>query len=497
MAKKAFSSNEIFGDWKLARKIASGGNSSVWVAENIKDSRQEVIKLLKKIHETSRKRFLDEVKILAENQDIEGVMRIQDSSKEDSETLWYTMPKTKPLHEYLSDKPSIVKIGAILEIAKILSKLHERGVSHRDIKPQNLFFNDIYIIGDFGLVDYPDKQGDLTIVGSALGPRWTIAPEMRNNPEQADGILADVYSLAKTLWILLTGIEKGFEGQYSPEGSIGLSNYVPDIYLNILEELLIKSTENNPKLRPTVSEFYEILNEWRETQESFYKRNDLDWKTIQYKLFPSNIPEYAEWCDLKSICNILNIVGGIKALNHMFFHDGGGLDLEGAKIAVEDGFLEVDFGLTYILKPKKLSFCSFNTDFEWNYFYLELETVDHIYDSYRGSEELVELETGEYKPNDYIENYSEKYYDGLNDPPRKYRRIVRLTGGNLVLFRKTSSYNLTPSTYDGRHGKMGPVTFRKYIRKLIEIEYKVSYVRDENDTVVGMHRTHDISNFIM
>lgn len=491
MTKKAFFSNEIFGEWKLYRKIASGGNSSVWVAQNIKDGRQEVIKLLKKTHETSRKRFLDEVKIISENQDIAGVMRILDFSQENSETLWYIMPKTMPLHQYLLNKPSIVKIVAVLETAKILGKLHARGVSHRDIKPQNLFFHDIYIIGDFGLVDFPDKQEDLTIIGSALGPRWTIAPEMRNNPEQADGILADVYSLSKTLWILLTGIEKGFEGQYSPSGSIGLSNYVPDIYLNILEELLIKATENDPKLRPPVSEFYDILNQWRETQESFYMRNDLDWRMVQIKLFPSNIPEYAEWTDLNSICNILNILGGIKALNHLFFHDGGGLDLEGAKIANEEGFLEVDFGLPYILKPKKLSFCSFNSDFEWNYFYLELNSVDHIYNSFRGSEEVIELEPAQYKPLDYIE----KYNDGINELPKKFRRNVRLTGGNLVIFRKTSSYNLTPSTYDGRHSKMGAVKFRNYIRTLIHIGYKVSYVKDEKGTIVGMHRTHDLRNY--
>jgi len=36
-------------------------------------------------------------------------------------------------------------------------------------------------------------------------------PEMRRNPDKADGKCADVYSLAKTLWILLTKETKGFE----------------------------------------------------------------------------------------------------------------------------------------------------------------------------------------------------------------------------------------------------------------------------------------------
>lgn len=495
MAKKTFSKDEIYGNWKLIQNIAHGGNSSVWTVENISNGEKQVIKLLKKTHDTSRTRFLDEIKIITENQDIDGVMRIIDSVEDESDTLWYVMPQTTTLNKYLANKPSIVKVDAILEISKILINLHSKGVSHRDIKPQNLFFQERFIIGDFGLVDYPDKESGLTIVGNALGPRWTIAPEMRNKPEKSDGFSADVYSLSKTLWILLTGIENGFEGQYSPTGSIGLTNYVPEIYLNILEDLLINSTENDPKLRPSIKEFYEILNTWKEIQDSFYEKNELDWKTIQYNLFPANIPEYAEWTDINMIANILNMVGGIKALNHMFFDNGGGLDLEGAKLSHERGLIELDCGIPYLIKPKKLSFCSFNDDFQWNYFYLELDKLDHIYYSYSNSEELIELEPLEYKPHDFIEYWYEQYDDGWNERPEKYRTVIRLTGGNLVIFRKTSSYNMTPSTYDGRHGEMGAEKFREYIKGLIEIGYNVYYVRDDEGKVVGKQMTHDIRNY--
>ncbi|MEZ7508768.1 protein kinase [Cloacibacterium sp. Arc13] len=492
MAKKTFSKEQIFGNWKLIKEIGFGGNSSVWSAENLTTLDSKVIKLLKKDHETARKRFLDEIKIISENQDIPGVMKILDSSDNSDDTLWYVMPNVQRLDKFLNDKPSITKVDAILNIAKIISELHARGVSHRDIKSQNLFVDDEFIIGDFGLVDYPDKEPGLTITGNSLGPRWTIAPEMRNNPEISDGISADVYSLSKTLWILLTGVEKGFEGQYSPTGSVGLQNYSSDIYTNILQELLVKCTENNPKLRPNINEFIQTLTEWIEIQNDFYKRNDLDWKTVQYKLFPLNMPQIAVWNDLQSICNILNILGGIKSLNHLFFDNGGGLDLEGAKLSNESGFLELDFGMTYLVKPKRLTFCSFNNaDFEWNYFYLELEDVNHIYSSYKGSEQLIEIDSLNYKPYDYIDNYYEKYDNGEN-PPVNYRNIVRLSKGNFVIFRKTSSYNLTPSTYDGRHGEMTVEEFREYIQHLIDIGYKAGFIRDENGKITNRYMSHDI-----
>lgn len=493
---KKFYKNQIFGDWKLIQRLDGGGNGIVWEAENQKSADQNIIKLLKKDDVTARSRFLDEIKIISGNQDIDGVMRILDSASAGDEDLWYVMPKAQTLNKYLSNKSSIVKVNAVLEIAQILSELHAKGVSHRDIKPQNLFHHDHFIIGDFGLVDYPDKEGGLTLAGRSLGPRYTIAPEMRNSPEKSDGLKADVYSLSKTLWILLTNRSGGFEGQYSPQGSIGLGKHVPDLHLVVLEDLLFSCTENDPDQRPNINEFIDILSEWVDIQANYFKKNDLDWRTIQYKLFPLSVPAYAEWTDFAIIGSILNTIGEIKSLNHMFFPNGGGIDLEGAKMATEDGLLELDFSGVYIVKPKRLSFCSFDGDSEWTYFYLELDELEHIYDSYKGRERLIELTSGEYKPDDFIENYYEKYDDGVTARPTNYRPIIRLSGGSFVVFRKSSSYNMTSTTYDGRHEKMGPIKFREYIQMLVDIGYKALYIRDEETgKIAGKEFTHDIRSY--
>jgi len=51
--------------------------------------------------------------------------------------------------------------------------------------------------GDFGLVEYAGKE-DITGSRESIGPRWTIAPEMRRGAAEASGPPADSYSLAKT-----------------------------------------------------------------------------------------------------------------------------------------------------------------------------------------------------------------------------------------------------------------------------------------------------------
>lgn len=88
-----------------------------------------------------------------------------------------------------------------------------------------------------------------------------MAPEMRYNAKNADGKKADVYSLAKTLWIVLTGVDHGFEGRYEEDDAIiGLRNdkrYKKE-HLVELEILLKQATEYDPSLRPSMEIFVKI-----------------------------------------------------------------------------------------------------------------------------------------------------------------------------------------------------------------------------------------------
>jgi serine/threonine-protein kinase len=472
MAKLQFTKNEIYGKWSLKHQLPGGGNGSLWTTFD-SDGNEFVIKLLKKDNQTAKSRFLDEIKVIKENQDISGVMPMIDdcASDDEAEVLWYVMRKGVLIQKHLTKASSIDIVQAIAELGDVLTALHERGVSHRDIKPQNLFYLDgHFVIGDFGLVDYPEKEDNVTLEGEPLGPRWTIAPEMRRNPESADGLKADVYSLAKSFWILLSGVEKGFEGQYNPSGSIGIKHYQPNMYLSVLEDLLIVATENDPDLRPSMIEFTSGLKNWLEIVADFEAKNTLDWVLIQQKLFPTVLPKRVIWEDPDSIISILNIVGGIDNLNHMFFPDSGGMDLEGAIRSNEVGCIELDCGIKYIIKPKRLLFESFSSDPEWNYFRLELDTLKPKYgNSEDGSEQLTEISPGVYKDQYYSENYFSEY----GKIPRDFRTIVRYFHGDFVIFRKTSSYNYTSETYDGRHCKVNADQFRSYIQSLIDIGYKV------------------------
>lgn len=199
----------------------------------------------------------------------------------------------------------------------------------------------------------------------------------------------------------------------------------------------------------------------------FLERNKKDWIEIQEKIFPIGLPEKCEWTDRHEIVVVLKTIGSIRNSNHMFYPRGGGLDVEGADISVEDNCIEIDTGgLIDIVKPTRLIFHSFKAEQQWNYF--RLETADlkpsRVYETNDYSdEELCELSPGNYVSRvhwDEGEYREEKL-------PKSARVVTRHFRGSFVIFQKTSIYNKNSRTYDGRHNKMTDVEFRIHIQSAI------------------------------
>jgi DNA-binding beta-propeller fold protein YncE len=155
-------------------------------------------------------------------------------------------------------------VSAVRDIARTLAGLAERGIAHRDLKPGNLFrLNDQWVVGDFGLVDYPDKQA-LTRPNQKLGPAHFVADEMVNQPDTADPHPADVFSLAKTLWVLcVPGQEYPPSGQHRIEvAPATVGHWVAAPRLEHLDLLIERATALAPETRPSMAEFADELTAW-------------------------------------------------------------------------------------------------------------------------------------------------------------------------------------------------------------------------------------------
>lgn len=478
--KRLYKKGAKFGDWTLNSFKGGGGNGEVWTCID-SSGKEKAIKLLKKVNPKSYTRFVDETTVIEQNADIVGIIPIEGKHlpKNLSEsTPYFIMPIAETSEIKLKGKSIEEKIDAIIEIGETLQAFHKRKIYHRDIKPANiLFYNFRFSLADFGLVDYPNKK-EISLRNEEIGAKWTMAPEMRRESSTADAAKADIYSLAKTLWIFLTENNKGFDGQYSIESIIHLKKFYPKNYTSPIDDLLIACTDNDPNRRLTAEQFVIALKEWKILNEDFLETNQQQWFEIQTKLFPTSIPTRVIWEDINDMVKVLKIVCSYDNLNHMFFPDGGGLDLEDARLSFEEGCIELDFQLIDIVKPKRLIFESFGYHHEWNYFRLETAELEpsgvykvkkgkEVSERARYKEEVTQISPGFYKDYNYLEN---SYYIEDDDyrRPEGMRHISRWFRGSFVIFNKASVYNQTSSTYDGRHNKMSTDEFRSYIQRSVD-----------------------------
>jgi serine/threonine protein kinase len=215
-------------------------------------------------------RFRDEVWFQQNFSDHPGVLPLLDSYLPDSPSKtnrpWLVTPYALPVREHieLSKNKLTTAVRIVRDIAATLVGIHARNAAHRDIKPENLFiYFDHAVIGDFGLASYPSKEA-VTMPGERLGPIYYVAPELiGNTDEPLDCRPGDVYSLAKTLWVLATGQRYPLPGNLSAnERTSQLSALVNHERAVLLDRLLDLATVPNPQQRPTCSDLVAELQAW-------------------------------------------------------------------------------------------------------------------------------------------------------------------------------------------------------------------------------------------
>jgi serine/threonine protein kinase len=95
------------------------------------------------------------------------------------------------------------------EVGDALAYAHERGVVHRDIKPDNILLDAVTgrpMVTDFGIARAMDSSGDsrLTATGMAIGTPAYMSPEQAAGDREIDG-RSDLYSLGVLGYQMLTG----------------------------------------------------------------------------------------------------------------------------------------------------------------------------------------------------------------------------------------------------------------------------------------------------
>ena len=210
------------GEWECEAQLGEGGNADVWRARHT-DGRVGALKVVRdqRPDKAAYARFVREIETLRSLTPREGVLGILDEHLPETPTkkdfAWLVMPEAQSLRDALEGEAVADVVAGFAQLAETLAGLHQDGLAHRDIKPANLYLHEgRAAVGDFGLVELPDVES--LNDGRIPGSFGFIADEVLADPAGSEGAPADVFALAKSLWVILAGQEFPPQGHISADG---------------------------------------------------------------------------------------------------------------------------------------------------------------------------------------------------------------------------------------------------------------------------------------
>ena len=202
----------IDGRYRVTAKLGEGGMGEVYAAEHVHIEKRVAIKLLRKeilTNQEAVQRFRQEARS-ASSIGHRNIIEIEDFGALADGRIYLCMELLDgaPLSDLLkSGLPPDRGLSIVIQTCHGLAAAHAKGITHRDMKPENIFVTtgDVPKLLDFGIAKVSQAEGgnNLTRTGAIFGTPYYMSPEQAlGHPVDHR---ADIYAMGVIIYEMFCG----------------------------------------------------------------------------------------------------------------------------------------------------------------------------------------------------------------------------------------------------------------------------------------------------
>lgn len=273
-----------FGITYLAWDLAQGVKTAVkeyypsGYVNRVPKSNQVIINAKQNQAASNRglKRFIEEAKILAKIKNLPGIVSVRNFFSANG-TAYIVMEFLDgiSLKKYMQRKGGKLPADEILTIMRpimeSLIKVHELGLVHRDISPDNIIitkYNEVKLI-DFGAA----KQSNLDGKSLSIVLKQGFAPEEQYRTHGEQGPWTDIYALGVTLYYCMTGklppesIQRMYKDTMLKPSELGAS-ITPSQEAALVKSLAVYAKNRYQNMQQMINGLYGIRGKTIQTMQT-------------------------------------------------------------------------------------------------------------------------------------------------------------------------------------------------------------------------------------